>query len=167
MPIKFRPFSQLPKESSSIFWSYVLADDPNKCWPWLGSEHISGYGQFCIDKASWPAHRVAFYLHYGIDPSPDEVCHHCDNRFCCNPFHLFRGSHQDNMQDCIRKGRFVQVSVATGITHYRARFTEQDIRDIRLLYSQGHSCAHIGKVYNTYPMTIWYVVARKTWKHIL
>jgi hypothetical protein len=36
------------------------------------------------------------------------ACHRCDNRLCVNEQHLFGGSHRDNIQDCITKGRFVQ-----------------------------------------------------------
>lgn len=32
--------------------------------------------------------------------------HHCDNRCCINPEHLFVGTHNDNMQDRKRKGGY-------------------------------------------------------------
>jgi hypothetical protein len=33
------------------------------------------------------------------------LCHHCDNRRCCNPSHLFVGTREDNIYDATVKGR--------------------------------------------------------------
>lgn len=37
------------------------------------------------------------------------VCHSCDHPWCVNPHHMFLGSHMDNVQDSIRKGRHSSV----------------------------------------------------------
>lgn len=65
----------------------------------------TGYGQFHIGKRNFSAHRVAYTLERGEIPVGMCVCHHCDNPVCCNPAHLFVGTHRDNVLDKWNKGR--------------------------------------------------------------
>ncbi|MEI6046333.1 MAG: HNH endonuclease signature motif containing protein, partial [Chloroflexota bacterium] len=89
-----------------LFWSKVARGEADKCWPWLGVKHSNGYGSFSFAGYGYKAHRVAYELSTGQDiPENLFACHHCDNRLCCNPSHLFIGTHTDNMRDAIAKGR--------------------------------------------------------------
>lgn len=76
---------------------------PEACWPWTGARH-KGYGMIGIARKKHGTHRVAYALATG-DPGDLHVCHACDNPPCCNPAHLFLGTHQDNMRDLVAKGR--------------------------------------------------------------
>lgn len=80
---------------------------PKACWPFIGSKLPTGYGQVSIGngKEFEYAHRVVWMKKHGPIPPGMFVCHHCDNPSCGNPRHLFVGTHSDNMQDCIAKGR--------------------------------------------------------------
>lgn len=94
----------LSQQDRERFWKYV--DRSGECWTWRGSVNgkRGGYGKFQAAGKTLAAHRVAFAIFYG-DPGELDVLHQCDNPPCCNPSHLFLGTHQDNMADRNTKGR--------------------------------------------------------------
>ncbi len=91
------------------FWSHVDKKGPMDCWEWTGFIEKSGYGIFRRHRA----HRFSYILskgHIGNDAYgfPLLICHHCDNRKCVNPTHLFLGSAGENCHDKIVKGRDIR-----------------------------------------------------------
>lgn len=90
------------------FWRRVdqsAGDDG--CWPWLGRVMTTrrGYGRLTFKGRMVGAHRMALTLTSGGEHHGLFACHRCDNPICCNPKHLFWGTHDDNMADCVAKGR--------------------------------------------------------------
>ena len=71
----------------------------NGCHEWQSTIKRDGYGQFWWHGAPRKAHQVAYQLFVGSIPEGLHVLHHCDNRKCVNPEHLYVGTHTDNMQD--------------------------------------------------------------------
>jgi hypothetical protein len=80
---------------------------PNGCWLWLGA--WSGqrhYGDIYIKDRHCYTHRVSYEIFHGPITEGKEICHTCDVPRCWNPHHLFAGTHEENMQDCLCKNRF-------------------------------------------------------------
>lgn len=102
----------LTPEVRRQFWAKVNRDQdtPDACWLWAGAVNQCGYGMFYVSMFKRPAvvaTRIAYYLANGCMEDDKFVCHACDNRACCNPKHLWLGSHLQNIQDIWKKGRGV------------------------------------------------------------
>lgn len=85
------------------FWLSV--EKTEGCWLWKGAKSSQGYGQFGIGPRMVRPNRLAWELTYGEIPTGLLVCHHCDNKLCVRPDHLFLGTSSDNTQDMLAKGR--------------------------------------------------------------
>lgn len=112
----------------------------------------NGYGemQSYLDgkKIHYLMHRVAYQVYYGDNLTPEDIiCHKCDNPKCVNPKHLFKGTHEDNVQDkCFKHrqasgekngryidGRSTYKSKSQEKAHGRKLTKEQvfEVRDLR------------------------------------
>lgn len=128
------------------------------CWDWRGNKS-HGYGcMTCGGKWSF-AHRVSYELHFGDIPDKIEICHTCDNPACINPSHLFPGTHKDNMEDMVKKGRH-KKSYASG------KLSETDVLEIRKNFAEGVSAINLGYKYKVSKHAIYDVLNKVTWSHI-
>lgn len=95
-----------PRPVEGRFWPRLdQSGGPEACWPWTGSRTRTGYGKCSVDGRHVAAHRLAWQLTNGPIPDGLHVLHRCDNPPCCNPGHLFLGTHTDNVRDMLAKGR--------------------------------------------------------------
>lgn len=136
--------------SQKAFWEMVDVKDDGRCWEWLGSIYRHGYGQFASGTEWRYAHRTAYLFEVGEIPRGLCVLHMCDNRSCVNPGHLFLGTHQDNMDDMVSKGR-QSHPVASGERNGRAILTRGQVEFIRSIVGQNSVLAG---AYGVKPVTI-------------
>ena len=87
-------------------WSdKVQVGTKDECWEWTAGKNQDGYGQIKCGGKNKLAHRLAYEHFTGRQLGKNLCCHTCDNPSCVNPNCLFAGTHQDNVDDCVRKGR--------------------------------------------------------------
>ena len=132
------------------------------CWEWQGYCNPGGYGIVRLGGKVRLMHRVMFHEVNCAEMGDLNVLHHCDNPPCCNPDHLFQGTHSDNMQDMFNKGR---RSMA-GEGNTRSKLTAENVMHIREQCSLGVLQKVFQKKYGMSQAAISNVVVRKTWKHL-
>ena len=148
------------KNTAAQFWAQVAIGAPEDCWPWTGLLHPTGYGVASFQGKQQKAHRIALALTDGNWDSPLYACHSCDNKPCCNPAHLRRGTHRDNMQDASKRGRFRS---AKGEANRRAKLTPTQVLAIR---SSGDPTATLAGAFGVCIGTIQQIRNRSTWRHL-
>ena len=98
------------------------------CWPWTGATNEpQGYGVLRQPLPDgYAAHRMAWELFYQCRlPSDIWSCHHCDNKPCCNPRHVFPGTREDNRADMLRKRRHKHLFTDAQVLEMRRLFHEE------------------------------------------
>ncbi len=162
-----RPY-YTPEQRTIAFWNKVaITADDNQCWLWQGCHLLSGYGLMEINRKRIRAHRIAWSYPDYVIPEGMDVCHSCDNPKCCNPKHLFIGTHQENMDDMKMKKRYCMPITRKGIDSNKAKLTEEQVLAIRSEYIPYKvSTPKLAAKYNVHQSVIHDIVTRKTWKHI-
>jgi hypothetical protein len=129
------------------------------CWEWTGTTTgTPGYGLFyvCRDKRIL-AHRVSWIVwRGGLIPDGQFVCHHCDNRLCVRPGHLFLGTPSDNMADKVKKGRQSRCENAG-----TAVLTREQVLEIR---RSSVSIRKMAAAFGVNKSTIFRIRARRLWR---
>lgn len=147
----------------------------NGCWEWRHGRQAHGYGVVFQEGG----HRYAYRAWYGEIPTGAHVLHRCDNPPCCNPAHLYLGSHKDNMGDmgarrrqwlAARRDRGEAISAPVVSEERRARgervgtskLTADQIDAIR---KDTRKQRDVAAEYGISQAQVWRIKHRRSWAH--
>lgn len=127
------------------------------CWEFQGARDQDGYGKVRVGDEVERAHRLSFMCNHGPIEAGMVVRHKCDNPPCCNPAHLEGGTHEENMQDMVERGRH----------RGNAKITSDEAVAIRLAKVRGASIASLASKYGVSESTISAVTSGQNWQDSL
>lgn len=159
------PRGRKPRALSDRLWAKVVKGPC--CWLWQGYTNESGHGRIAKDGTGAGmlfVHRVSWELHFGLIPEDKEVCHDCpggDNPACVNPDHLFLGTHQDNMDDMVSKGRSVGHP---GAGNPNAVLTDNAVVAIRAALAAGERQIDIAARFGVAQASVSKIHRNQTWR---
>lgn len=126
-----------------------------------------GYGCAKWEGRTTKLHRKVFATSNGYSRNEIEglvVRHKCDNPRCISPEHLELGTHQDNMNDKVERGRSLK-----GEASPRSILQEHQVQEIRSTYlpkSRKFGSRALARKYGVSLRAIQQVLLNITWKHV-
>lgn len=146
------------------FWSKVEVRGADECWPWTAASTRSGnnpelrYGMFWFGERVQKAHRVAYILTFGRLSDETVLCHSCDYGLCCNPAHLWEGTHGDNARDREAKNRGNRPPKPKGEDPPMAKLDARTVRWMRQQYQQGVTTTELAEQTEVGRKHVWAIV---------
>lgn len=135
---KFRDLRGYTEEDVERFLMLVDGSNgPSECHPWLGRTYQREYdtypgAAFRLDGHTVLAHRFAFQI---LDPEADlrelKIMHTCGNSLCCNPSHLYAGTHKRNSDQKTTENK------------QNKRFSDEQKREMILRYAENFNITQI------------------------
>ena len=129
-------------------------EDENGCLILSGIATNQGYPVIGIDGGVDRVSRVVLAQRDG--PANGRHClHSCDNRSCINVEHLRWGTHTENVNDMVVRGR-----------HAAQRLTPDLVREIRDRVANNEKGYALAKEFGVSSSAIYAIRDRRTWKHV-
>ncbi len=149
-----------------------LTDDPTRPWsdyPCLvwprALKCDGGYGQLGENNKTKNVHRRAFEIAYGPLPPGIQAAHHCDNKPCFRPSHLYAATNQQNTIDAFARMNIGRAHLH-GLRNPASKLTEEQVKEIKELRKTGWQLRPLGAKFGVAFSTIRVIVIGKAWTHI-
>ena len=128
----------------------------------LGYRQIKYHGRGVVASRVVLEHKLGRPLGDGM-----RALHHCDRRGCVREEHLYEGTQKDNMRDMAERNPSGNVFRGRhGERHFRAKLTDDIVRDLRRRVASGHSIQSISKDLGIPRSTIFGATSGRTWNHV-
>src|SRR5262245_42786251 len=155
----------------SKLWSQTIIDETTGCWLWQGALDSDGYGMIRHEKKLYYIHKLAYELMKGPIPKGKQINYmlECPYRNCWFPDHLYDGTQAENMQDRSNLGNHPSQfgNSQHGINNSRAKFTIEEVREIRRLYKEKKfTQEELAYIYECGRMTISDAVNKRTYRDV-
>lgn len=173
-----KPIPEFSDEFKMRFFANIPSKSPSECWEWMGHVTNNGYGVIKNKQVAFLAHRIALYFDRVPSSQTLCACHSCDNPLCCNPAHLFWGTHRENMIDMNNKNRANRPrgdahhsrlrpeTRPRGERHALAKLTENQVFLIRKLSAAGQVQRVIAAKFGVTRETVSSIIQGRIWRHL-
>ena len=143
-----------PRNRPVDVFKYInMKGGPDACWPFTGKVNNKGRPYFAVGGKKYLAYRLVYELVRGEGTLSDALARHtCDNEICCNPRHIVRGDHQQNMNDMKERERH-------GLPHHT-------VRAIRKLGNAKRSHQEIADLFGIGRSTVTEIINRVNYAHV-
>jgi hypothetical protein len=92
------PFPEVWDSLPPFLRRKIVATDMDSCWTWTGGHFSGGYGCVYFDGRGQYVHLLVYRMTRGYVPPDKELDHiKCDNKGCCNPYHVEAVTHRSNI----------------------------------------------------------------------
>ena len=174
--------NEIPEKYIQMFHNKIQVQ-PNGCHHFKSAVQNTGYCNWYYNRESDNRTRYITAHKFGAlisgkftEDQINDYCvlHSCDQNYdvddityrqCVNPDHLWSGTVKDNMQDCIKKGRYKKPPSYCGEENYNSTITEKQAKFI----IENHyviSQRKLSEIIGCHVTTIQQIHSNKTWRHL-
>ncbi len=143
------------KTETERFIEKIKVDPVSGCWLWQAGLR-DGYATLRVGDKRKSAHIWAYERFIGKIPEGMLCCHKCDKPECVNPYHIFLGTHKDNIFDAMQKNRMKSGN--------RTLLTKEEVTGIVKKFKNGQSKTAIARMLKLDHSTVCKIINGKSYR---